>query len=194
MNKDKKFFINYEHEINKAVLHIIKQVLQYTCANGLPGNHHFYIKIDTKCPGFNIEFCDNSGPDTALLSKYPNDITIVLQNAFQDLKVTDTHFSVVLNFHSAPRLVTVPFCCITTFHDAWAQFVTHFEDRRSEELEDSDSIDFEDYIDDIDEDDDDEDYEEVCTQFFLGKNHDAYRCDPKEKMCYFEDIQKKIKE
>ena len=75
----------------------------------LPGNHHFYITFKTNAPGVSI-------PDR-LKQRFPDEMTIVLQNKFWDLKVTEQGFSVGLSFNQIPSTLVVPFSAITAFVD-----------------------------------------------------------------------------
>jgi hypothetical protein len=181
----KKKFINYEGQINKAILHILKQVLKDTALNGLRDDHHFYIKINTLHPLFSIQ--DSAGNvDEEILKKYPKEITIVLQNAFEKLEVDDDVFTVVLNFSSMPRTVVVPFDAIIAFHDPFANFAVHF-DQKPEDEENGEYLEFEDYDEYGIDDEDDE------LAKFLECDFDIYKSDKKDKIVYLDDIRKKMK-
>jgi hypothetical protein len=184
----KKRLINYEAQINKAILFILKQILKDTAINGLKGDHHFYIKVSTLHPGFSIQ--DSAGNiDQNILDKYPKDITIVLQNAFEKLAVEDSFFSVVLNFSSVPRTLIIPFESILAFHDPFANFAVHFDQNKYDEDDTTDYIDLQEYeeymMDDIDED----------IAKFLEYDYLSYKLDKKtisNKVIYLDDIKKKL--
>ena len=89
---------------------------------GLPGEHHFFISFITKAPGVRIS--------QRLLDQYPNDMTIVLQNQFWDLKVGETGFEVGLSFDDKPETLVVPFTAIKGFFDPSVQFGLQFDRRR----------------------------------------------------------------
>jgi len=86
---------------------------------GLPGDHHFYITFLTHAPGVSI-------PDD-LLRRYPNDITIVLQHQYQDLKIEGDRVSVTLHFGGMPKVLRFPLEAITRFYDPSVQFILEFE-------------------------------------------------------------------
>ena len=68
------------------------RALQYAAAEGMPGQHHFYVSFRTDHAGVAIP--------PRLLAQYPEEMTIVLQHQFWDLKVDEDAglFSVGLSF------------------------------------------------------------------------------------------------
>jgi hypothetical protein len=85
---------------------------------GLPGDHHFYISFRTDA--------DMVAVPEDLLARYPEEMTVVLQNQFWDLKVGDTAFSVTLQFSGQPKSLTVPYSAITRFYDPSVQYLLQF--------------------------------------------------------------------
>ena len=63
-----------------------------------------------------------------LRAQYPEEMTIVLQHQFWDLKVTDDGFEVGLSFGGVPEQLTVPFEAIKGFVDPSVQFSLQFEE------------------------------------------------------------------
>jgi hypothetical protein len=59
--------------------------------------------------------------------QYPDEMTIVLQHQFWDLKVTEQHFEVGLSFGGVPESLLVPFDAIKSFFDPSTQFGLQFE-------------------------------------------------------------------
>ena len=94
------FTINYE-EIIKDYKNAIKKLLLNVSLKGLPGDHHFYISFITNFPGVKIA--------EWMMKDYPNDMTVVIQNWFENLHVDDKGFSIVLNFKNKPEKLTIPF-------------------------------------------------------------------------------------
>jgi len=66
----------------------------------LPGAHHFYITFKTGAPDVSIP--------AHLRERFPDEMTIVLQNKFWDLKVDDVGFSVGLSFNQVPASFRSP--------------------------------------------------------------------------------------
>jgi hypothetical protein len=59
--------------------------------------------------------------------QYPEEMTVVLQHQFWDLKVTENHFEVGLSFGGVPENLLVPFESIKSFFDPSIQFGLQFE-------------------------------------------------------------------
>jgi len=157
-------------------------VLKDVSLHGLRGGHHFYIKISTAHPGFFVQ--DSAGSvDEEIMNKHPEDMTIVLQNFFQDLRVEDTHFSVVLTFNSLPKTLVIPFDAILTFHDPFANFAVHLEqEKKMHDDEDEDAMEFEEYEDYSLYDDSDE------IMKFLEYDYNIYRINTADKIIYFDEV------
>ncbi len=112
--------MDYASLMQNALRGVIRQALARAASlQGLPGGHHFFVTFLTHAPGVSI-------PDD-LKARYPQDITIVLQHQFRDLRVTDTFFRVTLTFGGFPKILTVPYSAVTRFHDPFAQFMLEFE-------------------------------------------------------------------
>jgi hypothetical protein len=122
-------FINYGALIDEAMHIIVKKSLEIAASKKLPGEHHFFISFITKFPGVNLS--------DKLRKKYPQEMTIVLQFQFEELKVEETSFSVVLSFDNVKEKVIVPFAAITAFADPSVKFGLQFRhiDEQPEEDE-----------------------------------------------------------
>lgn len=125
--------IDYGKLVDEAMHVIVAKVLKIVQNKGLPGNHHFFISFITKYPGVKLS--------KALMNKYPREMTIVLQYQFQDLKVDNTGFSIVLSFNGVKEGIYIPFASITTFADPSVQFglqfrgVEYYEDSEQHEVD-----------------------------------------------------------
>lgn len=112
--------MHYEAMAQEALRGVVKAALKRAAApEGLPGAHHFYITFKTEAPGV-------SGPND-LLSKYPDEMTIVLQHQYWDLAPGETFFSVTLKFGGQPKRMSVPYAAVTRFYDPSVQFLLQFE-------------------------------------------------------------------
>jgi hypothetical protein len=85
----------------------------------LPGNHHFYITFKTGAAGVSIP--------KNLRERFPDEMTIVLQNKFWDLKVDEDGFTVGLSFNQIPAKLEIPFAAITAFVDPAVDFGLQFQ-------------------------------------------------------------------
>jgi len=115
----KKIYIDYDKLQDNALRQIIRQVLETTVEKGILGNHHFYITFATNHPGVVVP--------AYLLDLYPDEMTIVLQEEFWDLKVTDKYFSVTLCFDDLNHSLLIPFDSITSFFDPFADYEINLE-------------------------------------------------------------------
>ena len=111
--------IDYGKLIDDAMHIIVKKALEFVKTNGLPGNHHFFISFATTFPGVKIS--------KALLKKYPEEMTIVLQHQFEELIVKDTCFSVKLSFENVKEKIEVPFDSLIAFADPGVRFGLQFK-------------------------------------------------------------------
>ena len=93
---------------------IIREALRHVAKGGIMGSHHFFITYDTRAPGVAIS--------DVMKAQYPEQITIVIQNQFFDLKVFDDAFEVGLNFNKMPEVLRVPFDAIRQFVDPSQNF------------------------------------------------------------------------
>lgn len=109
---------NYDELVQKALISVVRDVLKEVSKNGLTGNHHFYIRFRTDHPKVII-------PDY-LKERHPEEIMIVIQYQFWNLKVTDAGFSVELSFNQVPEAITVPFSALTAFVDPSVKFALQF--------------------------------------------------------------------
>ncbi|MCP5322723.1 MAG: hypothetical protein H6492_01790 [Candidatus Paracaedibacteraceae bacterium] len=111
--------INYDKLIKNSLKHVVKQALEHVAEKGLYGEQHFYITFQTDFPDVNI-------PEY-LMQEYPDELTIVLENQFWNLKVFETYFTVSLNFNAHIESIQVPFDAILEFSDPSEDFVLQFE-------------------------------------------------------------------
>lgn len=120
--------IPYDEIVQEALRAVVGRVLGSIVSGGstLPGAHHFYITFKTGAPGVSIP--------PHLRERFPDEMTIVLQNKFWDLEVLPHSFSVSLTFNQVPAKLTIPFAAITAFVDPAVDFGLQFQ-AAVEELE-----------------------------------------------------------
>ena len=111
--------IRYDILAQEALRGVVRKVLAEVARTGLPGDHHFFISFVTHAPGVRVS--------QKLLAQYDKEMTIVLQNQFWDLKVTDTGFEVGLSFDGQPEILVIPFAAIKGFFDPSVQFGLQFD-------------------------------------------------------------------
>ena len=128
--------IDYGSLMHRAMRGLIQTVLADVATQGLPGSHHFFITFDTGHPG--VQMAD------WLRSRYPAEMTIVIQHWFENLEVGPDGFAVTLNFGNQPEPLAIPFDAVRTFVDPSVEFGLRFETQEEEGEDDGE-----------DEDDDD---------------------------------------
>jgi hypothetical protein len=111
--------IRYDLLTQEALRSVLRRVLLDAARDGLPGDHHFYVSFDTGAPGVRMS--------KRLREQYPEEITIVLQYQFRDLKVSEQAFEVGLSFSGVNEHLVVPFDAIKRFFDPSVQFGLQFE-------------------------------------------------------------------
>ncbi|MDQ0454840.1 SspB family protein [Rhizobium paknamense] len=112
--------IRYDILAQDALRGVIRKVLAEVAATGrLPGDHHFFITFLTGAPGVRIS--------QHLKAKYAEQMTIVIQHQFWDLKVTDSQFEVGLSFSDTPEKLVIPFNAIRGFYDPSVNFELEFD-------------------------------------------------------------------
>ncbi len=112
--------IPYDEIVQDALRAVVGRVLGEVEQSGqLPGEHHFYITFKTRSPGVSIP--------KHLLERFPDEMTIVIQHRFWDLKVEQDNFTVGLSFGGVPAMLHVPFAAVTQFHDPAVEFALTFQ-------------------------------------------------------------------
>jgi len=111
--------IRYDILAQAALRGVVRTVLADAAKKGLPGEHHFKITFNTTAPDVKLS--------ERMRSRYPEEMTIVLQHQFWDLIVTEPAFEVGLSFGGIPERIGVPFDAITAFFDPAVQFGFQFE-------------------------------------------------------------------
>ena len=106
--------INYSEIIKKNLEKVLNDVLTIISKKGFKEGHHLYITIDLNNKDLKIPMW--------LKNKYKNEITIVLQNEYWNLKVKKNIFTVDLSFNNIPAKISVPFKAVLSFADPYANF------------------------------------------------------------------------
>lgn len=114
--------IRYDILAQEALRGVVRKVLSEVARTGLPGEHHFFISFVTKAPGVRMS--------QRLLEQYDKEMTIVLQNQFGALRVSETGFEVELSFDGRPELLAIPFSAVKGFFDPSVQFGLQFDVER----------------------------------------------------------------
>lgn len=121
MSETPDSLIPYDEIVQEALRAVVGRVLGQVAQSGgnLPGAHHFYITFKTAAAGVSIP--------NRLKERFPDEMTIVLQNKFWDLSVREDGFSVGLSFNQVPAMLDIPFSAITAFVDPAVDFGLQFQ-------------------------------------------------------------------
>jgi hypothetical protein len=76
----------------------------------------------TNAPGVRIS--------SRLQERYPEQMTIVIQYQYWDLKVTETGFEIGLSFSDIPEKLEIPFSAVRGFYDPSANFELEFDPKQ----------------------------------------------------------------
>jgi hypothetical protein len=111
----------YEAWTETALRQVMVRAVAHAAEHGLPGEHHFYITFRTDHPGVVIP--------PRLRAQYPQEMTIVLQHQFWDLRMDEEAalISVGLSFGGAPAALVVPLDAVTAFADPAVRFGLGFK-------------------------------------------------------------------
>ena len=110
--------LNYELLVEDALRSVVRSSLRIAENIGLPGATHFYISFVTTYDGVTL--------DESLLAEHPEQMTIVIQHQYEDLRVSDDHFSITLFFGGKPSPMIIPFQAVTSFNDPSVGFGLQF--------------------------------------------------------------------
>lgn len=111
--------MRYDILAQEALRGVVRKVLAEVAKTGLPGEHHFFISFLTRAPGVRLS--------EKLLGQYEKEMTIVIQNQYWDLRVSETGFEVGLSFDGIPETLVIPFSAVKGFFDPSVQFGLQFD-------------------------------------------------------------------
>ena len=110
--------INYKALIENAMLSMVREILEKISQSGLPKNHHFLITFSSNSEGVIIP--------NWMKEKYPDKMTIIIRNWFENLNVTEKKFDISLNFNNTVEHLTIPFSSLELFADPSVDFAISF--------------------------------------------------------------------
>ncbi len=110
----------YDDWTEQALRHVVARAIAHVAEKGLPGEHHFYLTFRTDHPGTVIP--------PRLKQKYPEEMTIVLQHQFWDLRMDEAGgiINVSLSFSGVPAHLAIPLGAVTGFADPHVRFGLRF--------------------------------------------------------------------
>ena len=106
--------IQYQKILDKNMLNVFKDILINIRDNGLSNNNHLYITFFTNHKNVEVP--------NWLKQKYPEEMTIVIQYEYYDLKINKNKFSISLSFNDIKTNLTIDYNSIISFADPSANF------------------------------------------------------------------------
>ena len=106
--------IEYNKILNKNLLKVFKDILINIKDNGLTNNNHLYITFMTNHKKVYLP--------NWIKKRYPDQMTIVIQYEYQDLKVNENDFSITLSFNDINTNLKIGYSSIISFSDPSANF------------------------------------------------------------------------
>jgi hypothetical protein len=111
----------YDEWTEEALRQVVARAVAHASVHGLPGQHHFYITFRTDHPGVVIP--------PRLRAQYPQEMTIVLQHQFWDLRMDEEAglISVGLSFGGVASTLVIPLAALTAFADPHVRYGLRFQ-------------------------------------------------------------------
>lgn len=110
--------IGYDEIIENSMRTVIYETLKKVENAGLPGKHYFIITFSTNFAGVSIP--------KKLKAKYQDEMTIVIQYQYKDLKVDHNFFNISLSFDGQYETLQIPYRAVTSFADPSMNFGLKF--------------------------------------------------------------------
>ena len=106
--------IDYQKIFKKNIINILIDVLKTIEQKGLTQGHHLYVTFDTNHKKVLIP--------KWLKDKYPNEMTIVIQYEYYNLKVKEEKFLIGLSFNDIKTNLEISYESVISFADPYANF------------------------------------------------------------------------
>lgn len=106
--------MDYNDYLQKAFRQTVHDILTDVAKNGIETGCAYYLTFETNRNDVVL-------PDF-VRAKYPNEITLVLENQFENLIITDSKIEVDLAFGGVYTTVQIPFIALKQFADPNHQF------------------------------------------------------------------------
>ncbi len=106
--------IEYQNILDKNMLNVFKDILTNIREKGLSNNNHLYVTFSTNHRNVKLP--------NWLRQKYPEEMTIVIQYEYYDLKINNNNFSISLSFNDIKTNLKIDYNSIISFADPSANF------------------------------------------------------------------------
>lgn len=109
----------YSEWVEAGKRNVVKSALNLLVSEGFKAPHHFYLTFRTQFPGVQI--------GDKLRNTYPEEMTIMINDAFWNLTVQEDFFSVDLLFDNQKCTLRIPFKSLVNFIDPSVEFALQFD-------------------------------------------------------------------
>ena len=106
--------IDYQQILNQNMIRVLKDILNYISLNGYSDENQLYITFSTKNNDVNIPMW--------LRKKYPEEMTIIIQYEYYDLKVEENYFKITLSFNNIKTQLKINYNSVISFADPYSNF------------------------------------------------------------------------
>lgn len=110
--------VDYDFLVDQALRNVVYKVLKNLSETTITETFQYYITFETKHPSVKIPI--------KLLNQYPENLTIVLEHQFWNLKVQNNKFIVTLAFKGKKLNLEIGFDAIIQFNDPSSDFSLQF--------------------------------------------------------------------
>ena len=106
--------IDYSQILKDNIINVLKDVLKIINKEGLKEGHHLFITFKTNFPNVKIP--------KWLKDQFSNEMTIVLQYEYWNLKVRKNDFKITLSFNDIKSDLCIPYNSVISFADPYSNF------------------------------------------------------------------------
>ena len=106
--------LEYQKILNQNMLNVLKDILVKIKDEGLQTSNQLYITFETNHEGVKIP--------NWLKDKYQNEMTIVIQYEYYDIKIHKKYFLITLSFNDIKTQLKIDYNSIISFADPSANF------------------------------------------------------------------------
>ena len=106
--------LEYQKILNQNMLNVLKDILVKIKDEGLQTSNQLYITFETNHEGVKIP--------NWLKDKYQNEMTIVIQYEYYDIKIYKKYFLITLSFNDIKTDLKIDYNSIISFADPSANF------------------------------------------------------------------------
>ena len=106
--------LEYQKILNQNMLNVLKDILVKIRDEGLETSNQLYITFETDHEGVKIP--------NWLKDKYQNEMTIVIQYEYYDIKIHKKHFFITLSFNDIKTQLKIDYNSIISFADPSENF------------------------------------------------------------------------